>query len=97
MARKRWDAVIDRITAAALLSGGPPLGFAFIDADHSREGVERDRAAWLPLIRPGGWIGGHDYGHPLFPGVREAVDAAFGGRVELDADRTWFVRLGGPE
>jgi len=82
---------MDSVEAAARVDG--LLDFAFIDADHSRAGVERDIAAWLPLIRPGGWIGGHDYGHPLFPGVREAVDAAFGERVETDADRTWFVRV----
>lgn len=73
--------------------GARRLHFAFIDADHSRAGVAADIAAWLPLIRPGGWIGGHDYDHPLFPGVAEAVKGVFATGVELDADRTWFVRL----
>jgi hypothetical protein len=83
-----------RVDSAAGVALAPALHFAFIDADHSREGVVRDIDACLPKIRPGGWLGGHDYGHPLFPGVRRAVDAAFGTRVELDADRTWFVRIG---
>lgn len=86
-------AIILRMDSADAAGEVPGLvDFAFIDADHSRAGVERDISAWLPLIRPGGWIGGHDYAHPLFPGVREAVDGAFRGRVETDSDRTWFVR-----
>jgi hypothetical protein len=82
---------MDSAETAAQLAGESPLDFAFIDADHSRAGVERDIAAWLLLVRL--WIGGHDYGHPLFPGVREAVDAMFRDRLELDADRTWFARV----
>lgn len=61
----------------------------FIDAVHSRESVQADITAWLPKVRPGGWIGGHDYGFPRFPGVALAVDAAFP-QVERGADWTWF-------
>ncbi len=32
----------------------------FIDGDHSYEGCLRDIAAWLPKLKPGGRIGGHD-------------------------------------
>ena len=37
------------------------LGFVFIDADHDYDSVYADITAWLPKVRPGGWIGGHDY------------------------------------
>ena len=36
------------------------IDFLFIDADHSREGVERDWSDWLPKLRTGGLIAMHD-------------------------------------
>ena len=37
------------------------LDVCFIDADHRYSKVSLDIAAWLPKIRPGGIIGGHDF------------------------------------
>ncbi len=37
------------------------LDFVYIDADHKFEAVVADIAAWLPKIRKGGIIAGHDY------------------------------------
>ena len=68
----------------------------FLDADHSYEGVRDDIAAWAPLVRSGGWLGGHDYanGDPRFDfsGVSRAVDETFPAR-ELGRNFTWWVRL----
>ncbi len=50
------------------------LDFVFIDAEHTETALRSDILAWKPLIRPGGVIAGHDYGHPLYPGVKAAVD-----------------------
>jgi predicted O-methyltransferase YrrM len=36
------------------------LDAVFIDADHSEEAVTRDIAAWLPKVKRGGVIAGHD-------------------------------------
>lgn len=69
--------------------------FVFLDADHSADAVAADIKAWLPKVRPGGLICGHDYGHALFPGVKLAVDAfalASGDMIEIGADFTWFAR-----
>jgi hypothetical protein len=64
----------------------------FLDADHSEQAVREDIAAWWPKVKPGGWLGGHDYETRGMPnGVKAAVDAAFPS-VELDAFFTWFVR-----
>jgi hypothetical protein len=68
------------------------LDFVFIDGDHSYDGVKLDISLWLPKVKPGGWIGGHDYDHPKLPGVSKAVDEAFD-MVELDDNRTWFKRF----
>lgn len=77
----------------AVYIGSEPVDFVFIDGDHSREGVAEDIELWRPLIKKGGWIGGHDYDHPDFPGVKEAVDAAFPEGVQTDSERTWFKWL----
>ena len=72
------------------------LDFAFIDADHSYAGVMRDLSAWVPKVRAGGWICGHDYGHPDQGEVKRAVDEYFAvwpGVIEIDANRTWFYRI----
>jgi predicted O-methyltransferase YrrM len=52
------------------------LDFVFIDADHSYEAVRQDIKDWQSKVKPGGWVGGHDYS-PKFPGVIKAVDEAF--------------------
>lgn len=67
------------------------LDFVFIDAAHSYAAVVEDIQRWTPKIRPGGWIGGHDY-HEAYPGVKQAVNEAFGEAVTLDEAAVWWVR-----
>lgn len=73
------------------------LDFVFIDADHSYEGCADDIAAWMPKVKPGGLLCGHDYGNDGYPGfgVTRAVDEAaerYGWSVEMGENFTWFVR-----
>jgi hypothetical protein len=65
---------------AAKLFSAEYFDMVFIDADHSYDAVKTDIAAWLPKIRKGGFISGHDYGH-RYTGVKRAVHAAFGQAV----------------
>ncbi|MBN8292818.1 class I SAM-dependent methyltransferase [Rhodobacter sp. NTK016B] len=68
----------------------------FLDADHSEAGVRADITAWLPKVKMGGWIGGHDIDNEDprfdFSGVRRAVDAHFSA-VDLGDNFTWFARV----
>jgi hypothetical protein len=66
---------MDSAEAAGLYEDGS-LDFVFIDADHSYEGVKRDIIAWLPKVKNGGVLAGHDYGWA--PPIRQAVDDVFG-------------------
>ena len=63
----------DSVDAVPLLNGAM-LDYVFIDADHTYEGVQRDLAAWWPMVRGGGLFMGHDYGHRRYTGVQRAVD-----------------------
>ena len=49
----------------------------FIDADHAYEAVLSDIEEWLPLIKKGGLLTGHDY-YDKKPGVIQAVNEYFG-------------------
>jgi predicted O-methyltransferase YrrM len=62
------------------------LDFVFIDADHSEAACRADILAWLPKIKPGGWITGHDIS---WPSVRAAVDDMIP-RYQIGPDVTWF-------
>ncbi|MHB8233808.1 MAG: class I SAM-dependent methyltransferase [Solirubrobacteraceae bacterium] len=59
-------------------SRGPHVGDAapellFIDSEHERRPVLDAFAAWRDALAPGAVVVFHDYGHPRYPGVRQAV------------------------
>ena len=54
------------------------VDLVFIDACHEYEPCLADIKAWLPTVRPGGMIAGHDYSWNMFPGVVHAVEEVFG-------------------
>lgn len=67
---------------AGQLYGDGSLDFVFLDADHSYEAVRLDIASWLPKVRPGGVLAGHDYGSRIgIDSVIRAVDEALPGQV----------------
>ena len=50
------------------------VGFLFIDCAHDRETTAAAFATWQPAMGPDGVVVFHDYDHPRYPGVREAVE-----------------------
>lgn len=53
------------------------LDLVFIDGDHTYSFVKQDIQLWLPKVRKGGIISGHDYNDCGWTGVKQAVDEAF--------------------
>ncbi len=79
-------------TFAAPLIEDESLDFIFIDANHTYDGVAVDIDDWVPKVRPGGWITGHDYSNK-FPGVVQAVLERFEPeQIELGPDTVWAVK-----
>jgi len=73
---------------AALLYPDASLDFCMIDAGHELDEITADIISWLPKIKPGGILSGDDY-IPNFPGVIQAVDAAFGKDVDTSFAPAW--------
>jgi hypothetical protein len=111
--RKRWDRIYTqahvrlrfageracfvRADSVVAAESSPPLDFVFIDDDHSSVGCKRSLEAWYPKIKPGGWLGGHDY-HSTgrFPGVYQAVTQFCKENsldIKTDIGHTYFVKV----
>jgi hypothetical protein len=96
-ANGRAPIVRKRSTEAAAEIADGSLDFVFIDADHSYEGCRADILAWLPKVKPGRVIGGHDFDNGNFPkfgvtkAVREFIDQK-ALKLELGENFTWFAR-----
>jgi hypothetical protein len=78
--------------------------FVYVDARHDFASVLEDLKHWVPKVRPGGIIAGHDYLDGRLPegefGVKSAVDGFFGARrmrvshTLLDRPwRSWLVTI----
>jgi hypothetical protein len=79
--------------ASSLYEDGS-LDFVFLDADHSYEAVMRDIASWLPKVRAGGVLAGHDYGPRIgLEGVSRAVDESLAGQV-IEFEDCWVHGVG---
>lgn len=72
---------------AAGLSDDQSIDFVFIDGSHDYDSVAADIAAWLPKIKPGGIIGGHDAG---YASVAKAYGEAFH-EVEIIEGCWWHI------
>jgi predicted O-methyltransferase YrrM len=55
-------------------AGPRDVDLLFIDSTHEREPTVAEFRAWRPSLAPGALVVFHDYGHPEFPGVAEAVE-----------------------
>jgi hypothetical protein len=66
------------------------LDFVYIDALHTYDDTSELLRAYLPKIRPGGVLGGHDYSDD-YPDVRRAVHDVLGSDVKISRQSfTWI-------
>lgn len=70
------------------------LDFAFVDASHDKESVMKDLKAWVPKVKIGGVICGHDL---HFPSVVEALNEIIPDYQKAGVDNCWFYKVSGDE
>ena len=83
--------IIRKTSIEAVKDVPDEVDLVFIDGNHSYSYVKQDIHHWLPKIRTGGMLSGHDYSK-LFPGVIKAVDEFFPQKVLIGHATTWLVR-----
>lgn len=66
------------------------IDYTWIDANHTYEFVREDIVVWLPKMKPGGIIGGHDH-TATYPGVIRACQERFGNNYEIRSS-SWIHR-----
>ena len=69
------------------------IDFIYIDGDHSYDSVKKDLELYLPKMKEGGVIAGHDYTNLRWPGVVQAVDEAIGKPDHTFDDTSWIKLL----
>lgn len=75
-AKGLYNAIQGDSTVVAPRYQDESLDFVWIDANHLYPFVIQDINAWLPKIKPNGYIGGHDYSKGV-GGVGQAVRECF--------------------
>lgn len=78
---------------AAQFIADESLDLVFIDARHTYDSVFDDISLWLPKVRNGGILGGHDYQPGYFDGLVRAVDEKFPLVNLTDGDHVWWVEV----
>ena len=74
---------------AAKLFADNSLDVVYIDASHNYIDVVNDIDAWLPKIKKGGIISGHDYSPDIWNGVVCSVNAIFGEDIKISRN-SWI-------
>ncbi len=80
--------VLKMISDEAIYYIKEKVDFIFIDGEHSYDFILRDIINYLPLLKTGGWIGGHDYSTSS---VKKAVDEICPNRI-IEESNTWWVK-----
>jgi predicted O-methyltransferase YrrM len=71
------------------------LDFVYLDGDHSRENVVKEIYSWLPKVKVGGLLGGHDFSES---GVIGAVtewnisNPEYDEKIYTQSNDWWFIK-----
>lgn len=66
------------------------LDFVYLDAAHDLRSVINDLAAWVPKVRPGGIVAGHDFVKAKWPSLMHVPQAVYAW-TDAYAIAPWFV------
>jgi hypothetical protein len=85
-----FKVIIGKSDESSFLFEDDSIDAIFIDAGHSYESVLNDIKFWLPKMKNGGIMSGHDYNS--WEGVKVAVNEIFKKIDKVDND-CWFVKI----
>ena len=71
--------IISDSVSASRLFAAASLEWVHLDARHDYTSVKADIEAWLPKVKPGGWLSGDDYDEEKWPEVVKAVNETLPG------------------
>jgi len=77
---------------ASKLFENESVDIVFIDACHEYSCVHEDILAWLPKVKKGGILAGHDYNHG-WPGVNTAVNEILGVHNIKTQEYCWIYEV----
>lgn len=84
--------LITNSLTASRLFGEASVEWVHLDARHDYASVKADIGAWLPKVRPGGWLSGDDYDPAKWPEVVKAVGELLpGAKPWSDGQWRWVV------
>jgi len=66
------------------------LDFVYVDGDHTFDAVLKDVKAYVPKVRVGGYIGGHDLGKKE---ITDVLILCFGDADVFFEDSSWLVQI----
>lgn len=66
------------------------IAFCFVDANHHYEPAKKDIMAWMPKMKKGGYMAGHDIDRDS---VVRAVRECFGNKWQKISERCWICRI----
>jgi len=78
------------LEAAQIIDADSGLDMVFIDASHDYDSVKSDIDAWKPLLRGGGLLCGHDYGHPP---IYQVIKDRFGWLPCIPGGSIWYTEV----
>lgn len=69
-----------------------PVDLVYIDGDHSEDAVYQDILLWLPRVKHGGWLAGHDWNN--HPTVNSAFEMVFRRPPDkIYPDTSWAIKI----
>lgn len=82
----------DTFEAARFFHGKQQFDLVHLDTIHEEGWLSEEIRLWLPNVRPGGYIGGHDANN-WFPGVTAAIVKTLGGWDRIYSDGSWVKKI----
>lgn len=79
---------------ASQLFDNNSLDLVYIDGNHQKEFVKEDISLWMPKVKKGGWLAGHDYGSKHHVDIKPLIDSIFNKhQLYTFNDTSWLIKL----